>query len=126
MKTTRERIVEALRDEYAGDPRFDSPSDLLYSIVDWILWNGNSYDDGTRRGGLDDILGIPSPTLTDVTREAERKLHPDARVWDMRGDYVRVFETEDEEESADPCIIAPTLASAYAALRALPDREASK
>lgn len=102
-----------------GDYAFDdemSVEDVLNTVANEI-----------KRGDFDDVLGAREPTIDDVKREAARvfgeaKEYGGALVYyldngvhvgvgsKVRGQHVEVYP-----------VIAPTIAAAYAALRALPD-----
>lgn len=79
-------------------------------------------------GDFDDILGVREPTIDDVRREATRVSgREDAIVKDWGYSVVvRIIDSSDSGKAPDSvsvplCVEAPTIASAYAALRALPD-----
>jgi len=65
-------------------------------------------------GSYDDALGVREPTLDDVEREAERVYGPNQDVWVDYDECVKV-------DTGRLVWRAPTVASAYVALRTLPD-----
>lgn len=72
-------------------------------------------------GKWDDILGKPEPTINDVREEARRVFG--APAYTVGGPrYVTVHSENEKSLKMVEEILAPTIASAYAALRALPSK----
>lgn len=85
--------------------------------------------DAIEHGDFDDILGVREPTLEDVKREAVRvygvaKEYGGAIVYYLdNGVHVGVGSEVCGQHVEVYPVIAPTIAAAYQALRALPDYE---
>ncbi len=126
MKTTREKIAERLReladdiaddavDAHLGSVNYERDLRLGVYAVECAAYRIAS-------GILDDILGIPEPTIEDVTREAVRVFG--SRVGVQKGSRgMFVAATLSKAFEGKFVVRAPTVAAAYAALRALPDYE---
>jgi len=111
--TLRERIAERLRDECWNISAWPDGPGAVYELARMIA----------EEGFLDDTLGVPEPTLEDVKREAERALENDIVVEDnSEWNGVWVWTAINHEDRKMPTVYAPTLASAYAALRTLPTK----
>jgi hypothetical protein len=118
-----ERIAERIR-ERARLWRYED-RDALEDLADEVTQDDYDYDLDKWSGVFDDIIGVPEPTVDDVTREAVRVLGVSSGVDVCQG---RV------EIHAHPSIQIyvnlggrewpKAIAAAYAALRALPDYEA--
>ncbi len=70
---------------------------------------------------LDHILGKSEPTPDDVREEAKRVFGPNVTVL-SNADVVDVRQTEWGTRETFTVVLAPTIASTYAALRALPSK----
>lgn len=118
MTTIQQKIAERLRsshtcacdDAYASRRRADpgcarcSIIELEACSVEWGAW--------------DDILGKPEPDLDNVREEARRVFGEGVTVAEYAG-FVSVEYVASDR--LDP-VSAPTIASAYACLRALPSK----
>lgn len=85
--------------------------------------------DEVELGRHDGVLGVRAPTIEDVERETKRVSgRDDATVKDWGGAVVvLVFTLSSSGKLTMPlCVEAPSVPSAYAALRALPDYEVGK
>lgn len=75
-------------------------------------------------GQYDDVLGVPEPTFDDGRREAVRVYGKDAE-FGLTGEHYIVLANPREHgpnaRSRYVPVVAPTIAAAYQALKALPD-----
>lgn len=110
----------------------DKLIDRLYDYLQicWECSNGALGDaaQAINEGRFDDLLGVREPTIDDVNREAVRVFGPSAYACDDAidcGGFVLVWRDRGAPGMSgagkSPSITAPTVAAAYAFLRALPD-----
>ncbi len=114
MMSVREKLANHVM-SYINSPALDVSGRCLVEDI------ASDFRDTT----LDHILGKPEPTLDDVCEEAKRVYGAEA-VCTQVGQVLpswRVYRTAYDARHDYTAVDAPTISSAYAALRALPSKE---